>query len=253
MDRVLAGRRLQLTYLHDQHLIDDLRLGRPVDRSLGLRLPAGAFGWAVSNRPGSFNHLLLATNRQTGLCEAVIAGSDHVIRDHGAVGEAFLLIDTTLFSEATDLTVLPRRMLAVLMARAFARARVPAAIAVRTRSLSLCDAMQTAARRINRAVLYPEPKSKVVPLGTADLAYRIARALGERPVFDTGVAFPSRCRPPSTVAEDDAGMRVNVVLDLRNVDRDAVVQCAQRLYRARMPKIAPRASTQDHPALSQAV
>lgn len=235
MDRVLAGRRLQLTYVRDRLLIDNLRRGGPVDNRLELGLPAGILGWAVRANNSGFNHLLLATDRWTGACEGLITAADHAIGQ-----DSFLLLDTALFAPGADRLVLPRRMLALMLARAFSNKAAPSAVAVRTRSLGLCEAMRAVARRTPGAVLYPEPEAGAIPLATAALAHRVARSLGEAPTFDAAIAFPPMQHPAvNGGAGGDAAARTLVFLDFRAADRDAVLDCARWLYRVRMPGLPP--------------
>jgi hypothetical protein len=104
-------------------------------------------------------------------------------------------------------------------------------IAVRGRMPALCETLRALCRHAEGSALHPEPRTNVVSLAAADLAYRVARSAGETPRFEATAEVMRSVqgqRPRHAVAAP-----LMAVLDLRSVAEATLIYGARWLYRSR--------------------
>jgi hypothetical protein len=208
MDHVCAGRQLRLSFVRDPHVIAAIIHRGGAEPAPHETLASLALAWAVRRQPQDVNHIVLAATRPTGQHRGFLVAHD------GATGlEPFLLLDVSLTATPQEADVVLRRMLGLAVLRMVGFGQSPGVLVARTRQPALCQALRDLARHVPAAAFHPDPASNIVPLATATLAQRVARAAGE----------PGRFL-------GNAGL---AVLDLRAAPEPALIDGARWLYRAR--------------------
>ena len=114
-------------------------------------------------------------------------------------------------------------MVAALLLRLAALEDLPAALVTHADNVALARAFQTVAASIGDAVLYPIPDSTVIPLRSAAMTHRIARAIGVPAWSGQAANAPNL-----------------VTLDLRSTFEDDLIPVLNKLFRQRS---APRHTT----------
>lgn len=246
MDYVNAGRRLRLTYVRDLDGIDAIVFGRGPGAPLtGGRCAAPLAGLVGAGLVGN-GHLVLATERSSGREQGIL-----IAGDRETTMEPFLLLDTIPAAAAPEDPAILRRMIAVAILRMTGLGQMPGVVATRTHIPALCHALRDLGRRITPAVFHPEPgNNNIIPLTTAALAHRVARAVKEPPRFDATAAMLTTGANRRKRRDDTAACVTSMlaVLDLRAADETSVVEGARWLYRSRMRRasaaIIPMAPSQ---------
>lgn len=165
------------------------------------------------------DQLVEAVDQQSGRCLGLMAGQARV-----SSYETFMLLEPLMPSSGAVTSALERRMLAGLLMRLLAHEELPAAIVARTSSTALCAAMRELGLKYDGVRFFPAPDTNVLPMATAALAQRIARAIAMRP--HDGRRFDATGFAP-------AGF---VMLDLREADEAVLMERARKIYRARLPR-----------------
>jgi hypothetical protein len=235
MDHVSASRGLRLNFVRDPEAIDDIIQDRAPDSPPSGTLASLALNRAVRRRPRDVNHLVLATQSDTGRHAGFL-----VAHDCATATEPFLMLEATLACAATDRVAVLRRMVGLTILRMVGFALPLSVIAVRTRTPDLCNVLYDLSRRVAGAAVHPLPSGNVVCLATASLAHRVTRAAGEKPRFgaaasamlQAGAGPRRRVDAAVPASEDSAGLLI-AVLDLRGVPEAALIDGARWLYRSR--------------------
>ena len=140
---------------------------------------------------------------------------------YGTTGrDPFLLLDDLAVSDSmtsgeTDEQTC-RHMVAALLLRLAALEDLPAALVTHADNVVLARAFQALAGSVADTVLYPIPDSSVIPLRSAAMAHRIARAIGVPAWSGKGPSAPNL-----------------MTLDLRATFEDDMLPVLSKLFRQR--------------------
>jgi hypothetical protein len=245
MDHVLTEHGLRLTYLCDPATIDELDQDRILEDLAHAAPSDDPLPWITRSRLSDYNHLVLATDRNTGRYLGLLGAND------GATSrEEFLLLETSFVAANARGQNLLRRMLALAILRIGGVTVAPSIIAACTRNPIFYHILQSTARRFTGAVFFPEPESVAISFQTATLAQRIAREICPNFRFLATTGTIRGGRPPSgpfyhrPLSSDQRienlfGQQMQpadqmlTMLDLRGTSEDAVLDAARRTYRAK--------------------
>jgi hypothetical protein len=232
MDTILAEQGLKLTYLRDPSTSEAFDPCRILDDLYEESMPGAVLPWRNWLRIIDGDHLVLATGTGNGRCRAALAASD-LATDR----EPFLLLDAAYCTPVANASHLLQRMLALAMLRIAGDAAVPTVIAACVRTPSDAHSLRNLCQRFTGAASFPgAPDDRVIDLGMASLARRIARAV--RPASRYDVATGIFC--PRAAARYGAGIQGGcsgteetlVVIDLSAAGEAAILDTARKLYRA---------------------
>lgn len=202
IDHVFAGRQLRLTYVRAQRLPNGLPL-EPEIRD--------AFGMASQrfHHLGNIDHLLLATNPQSGALAGALGA-----RDGSTDSGQFLMLQTCAGPRDPIEPATLQRMFAAMLLRIIGLEQRPDAVVIRSGDSELGAILRKAAGRIVGAALHAPSDVTVIPFVHAALAYRIRRTIRRWAANEGGTALPVW------------------MLDLRQVEEHALIEGIRRLYRA---------------------
>jgi hypothetical protein len=229
---------MRLNFVSDRDAIDDIIQDRNPDSPPSGTVASLALNWAVRRQKQDVNHLVMATDSQTGRHAGFLVAHD---RTTGA--EPFLLLEATLACAPADRVVVLRRMVGMAILRMIGTGMPLSVIAVRTRTPALCNVLLDLSRRVAGSALHPEPWGNLVCLETAALAHRVAWAAGEKPRFSAtaramvqaGAGRRGRAEAGFALSEETT-TPVLAVLDLRAVPEAALIEGARWLYRTRLAR-----------------
>lgn len=150
------------------------------DRSVRVRLDL------VHGRAHARAALAAWTRDHAALQGPIWSAADHLVRLTGPAGDPALLAarfgttgrDPFLWLAARASAPQIRRMTSALLLRLVTEEDLPAALIVARDDMVLMDVMTQLATTIPGSVLYPAPQNPIIPLRSAAMRRRIARAVG---------------------------------------------------------------------------
>jgi hypothetical protein len=261
MDHIIATAGLRLSYLRDPSSIGKLNAQTILDdlTEVETRYPLSA--WFARVTLTDFDHVVLATDRETGRHVALLAANDGDT-PHGP----YLNLRAALVIDAIRSSKLMRRLLAYMVSRISCLGAMPRIIAAQTSIPSCYRLLSLFAQAIPGAAIFPEPDALAIDLALAALARQIARRTAPHLEYEAGTGTIKGARLTSATCfarAPDADPVVNtmfdrnlgsgdqmmVVVDLRSCD-EAVIDAETRdLIRSRwkipflaMQSITPRAA-----------
>jgi hypothetical protein len=162
MHHLLAGSPFKLTYLQDRRALRRIDWAAIHDDLTDAGTPLNYWRWCDLD---ALTHVVLAHDRVTGRHAGVLGLTERTTKP-----EPWLLIETTLVRPQDENGVLPRAMLAHVLARIVCLDGKPAAIAAPRGDFSALPDLGCA---IRSATLHPPVEGNVIALRTARLAHHI--------------------------------------------------------------------------------
>ena len=212
--------------------MDDVRVGRDVRLSYwqgSLDAPGPRGRWNVfedhpapdddnaawpDQTPRNADHAVIAVHRRSGRSLGLLTAKVHVTGD-----ETFMHLSVAGLQFGDQGSTLLRRMVALLLLRLVGLEKLPDAIVLDWWDADLCPVLRDLAAKCTGARVYPEADTTVVSLPTAALSHRVARFLGQ---------------PRAKIPNGASGALL--VVDLRHVAEEALVEHARGLHRVRLSR-----------------
>jgi hypothetical protein len=170
MDHVIASAGLRLRYLCDPSSLRDLDAQKILD---DLSEPATRFAlsaWFARVSLVDFDHVVLATDRDTGRHVAMLVANDGNTPDG-----PYLDLRAAFVIDAMRGSKLMRRLLAYAVSRISCLGVMPRIIAAQTSVPACYRLLSLFAQTFPGATVFPEPDAPAIHLGRAGLARQIAR------------------------------------------------------------------------------
>lgn len=263
MNAVRIGADARLTYLDDPIEIESLDQDTILRDIIGEADTAPEDTWLRQQHLTDYRHLVVATSSSTGRTIGFV-GLSVAATAH----ESFLLLETAVLVPDVRGSGLMQRMVAMAILRAAGHGPTPQVIATRTVDPNCYRIMKRLASRFGESRFFPEPSETMINLRTATLARRIAKELAPNLRFETctgtirgGLAFDRLFVHPDACQCKDAGIvdlfsrrldtsdQCLIVLDLRSVDEETILEDARRILRGRQQPSSKSRSTNDMPHL----
>ena len=226
MKNVLAEQGLRLNYARDPSRNEAFDPGRILDDLYREGTARAMLPWQNGLRMAASDHLVLATQSNTGRCLGVIAASNLATEQ-----EPFLFLDAAYIAPIAGASFLLQRMLAFAMLRIAGQDTVPGIIAACVQTPFYAGTLRGFTRWFGGASLFPAaPEDIVIDLGMASLARRIVRVVRSGSRYE---AANGRFHAGAPANSGGAHAEMLVVVDLSAADEAAIVGDACRLYRAR--------------------
>jgi len=246
MDHLLAGSGLRLSYLRDRASINRLDTQR-IQADLSEPGTRYALCWWFSTVClAEFDHIVLATDCDTGCYVAMLAANDGDVDDG-----PYLCLQAAFAIDAMRGSTLMRRMLAYAIIRMAGLGNtIPRIIAAPTSTPACYRMLAQFAQTVPNATVFPEPDAAAIDMRGAGLARRIARSVAPHSDYAAanGTIIGSRLRSRTcfarTTAPDPAldtmfernlraGDQMMVVIDMRDSDEKTITDKTRGLVRAR--------------------
>ncbi|GEM_PF-5051613 len=178
-------------------------------------------GWPDPT-PRNADHAVIAVHRQDGRSLGLLTAKMHATGD-----ETFIHLAVAGLQFGDQGSALIRRMVALLLLRLAGLEKLPDAIVLDGSDTDLGPVLRELAAKCAGARLYPEADTTVISLPTAALSHRIARSLG----------YPRLALPAATSgALPAAATGALLVIDLRHVAEETLVEHARSLHRVRLSR-----------------
>jgi GNAT superfamily N-acetyltransferase len=204
--------------------------------------------WWLNRRPiSSYDVLVLARSRRDDRCLGLLG-----CQRRQTAAELFLEIETLFVAADARGCGLGRRLVATAMLHMAGRPPMPRVVAGRSATFAAYRQAHALAPRLTHSVLYPEPDERLVSLGSAALARRVAATIAPCLRFDvsSGTLRGGRAAlgglapdiaPLSRDPALDALLRkprneadqTLVMLDLRAANEDRLIEELRAIYRGR--------------------
>jgi len=245
MDHIIAAAGLRLSYLCDPSSIGKLNAQTILDDLTEVETCYPMSAWFARVTLTDFDHVVLATDRETGRHVALLAANDGDTL-HGP----YLNLRAALVIDAMRGSKLMRRLLAYMISRISCLGTMPRIIAAQTSIPSCYRLLSLFAKAIPGAAIFPEPDAPAIDLARAGLARQIARHAAPRLEYETATGtirgsrlLSATCFVKTTGAdpqvndmfEQNLGNedQMMVVVDLRSCD-EAIIDTEMRdLVRSR--------------------
>jgi hypothetical protein len=245
MDHVIASAGLRLSYLCDPSSIGKLDQQAILDDLCEAETRYPLCAWFARVSLIDFDHLVLATDRDTGRHVAMLAATDGDTM-HGS----YLNLRAAFVIDAMRSSKLMRRLLAYTVSRISCLGVMPRIIAAQTSIPACYSLLSEFAQAIPGAAVFPEPNAPTIDLARATLARQIAHCAAPHLEYEAGTGTIKSARLTNatcftrTTAADPivnamfernlgSGDQMMVVVDLRGCD-EAVIDAETRdLIRSR--------------------
>jgi hypothetical protein len=245
MDHVIASAGLRFRYLCDPSSIHDLDAQKILDDLCEPESRYALCGWFARVSLSDFDHVVLATDRETGRHIAMLVANNGT-----TAKEAYLDLRAAFVIDAMRGSKLMRGLLAYTISRISCLGEMPRVIVAQT-SIPACYCLLSLfSRNIPGATVFPEPKTAVVDLGRAGLARQIARHAVPNLEYEAGTGtikaarlMNATCFARTSGADPlvDAMFERNlgssdqmmVVVDMRHCDEATIDAKTTKLVRSR--------------------
>jgi hypothetical protein len=245
MDHVIASAGLRLTYLRDPTSIAKLDAQKILDDLSEPETRYPLCAWFARVSLVDFDHVVLATDRESGRHVAMLAANDGDI-----LSAPYLNIRAAFVVDATRGIKLIHRLIAYTISRISCLGPMPRVIATQT-SISACyNLLSLFAETIPGASVFPEPEAAAIDLRRAGLARQIARHAaphleyeaatgtikGARLTNPTCFASTTGAEPPVNAMFDrnlGSGDQMMVVIDMRGCDEEVIDTETRTMIRSR--------------------
>ncbi len=258
MDHVIASAGLRFRYLCDPSSIHDLDAQKILDDLCEPETRYALCGWFSRVSLSDFDHVVLATDRETGRHIAML-----VANDGETANETYLDLRAAFVIDAMRGSKLMRGLLAFTISRISCLGEVPRVIVAQTSIPACYSLLFLFSRNIPGATVFPEPEAAVVNFGRAGLARQIARHAVPHLEYETGTgtikgarlrnatcfARTSEANPlVDAMFERNLGSsdQMMVVVDMRHCDEATIDAKTTKLVRSRWkipflptPRITP--------------
>jgi hypothetical protein len=245
MDHVIASAGLKLTYLCDPSSLQALDQQTILDDLSEPETRYALCGWFARVSLTDFDHVVLATDRETGRHVAML-----VANDGDTPKGPYLDLRAAFVIDAMRGSKLMRRMLAFTLSRISCLGEMPRVIAAQTSIPACYRLLSLLSQSISGSKVFPEPDAPAINLGRADLARQIARNAAPHLEYEaaTGTIRGARlaratCFVRTTGADQlvDAmfernlgnGDRMMVIMDMRSCDQATIDAEVRALIRSR--------------------
>ncbi len=170
MDHVIASAGLRLRYLCAPSSIHDLDTQKILDDLCEPETRYALCGWFARMSLSDFDHVVLATERETGRHVAMLVANNGTTPNG-----AYLDLRAAFVIDAMRGSKLMQRLLAFTLSRLSCLGTMPRIIVAQTSIPTCYRLLSLFSRNIPGATVFPEPEAVVVDLGRAGLARQIAR------------------------------------------------------------------------------
>lgn len=170
MDHFISSAGLRLRYLCDRASIERLDTQRILDDLCEPDTRHALCGWFARVSLTDFDHVALATDRDTGRHVAMLAATNGDTPDG-----RYLDLRAAFVIDAVRGCKLMRRLLAFTISRISCLGEMPRIIAARTSVPACYRLLSMFSQTIPGAAVFPEPDAPTIDLGRAGLARQIAR------------------------------------------------------------------------------
>jgi hypothetical protein len=181
MDHVIASAGLRLRYLCDPSSIQALDTQQILEDLCEPATRYALCGWFARVSLTDFDHVVLATDRETGRHVAMLAANDGETPDG-----LYLNLRAAFVIDAMRGSKLMRRLLAYTISRISCLGMMPRVIVAQTSIPACYRLLSLFSQIIPGATVFPEPEMAVVDLGRAGLARRIARSTAPNLEYEAG-------------------------------------------------------------------
>jgi hypothetical protein len=172
MEHVIASAGLRLRYLCDPSSIQQLDAQKILDDLCETHTRYALCGWFARVSLCDFDHVVLATDRETGRHVAMLAANDGCM-----AGGAFIDLRAAFVIDAMRGSKLMRRLLAYTISRISFLGAMPRIIVAQTSIPACYRLLSLFCQSIPGAEVFPKPEMTVINLGRAGLARHIARCV----------------------------------------------------------------------------
>jgi hypothetical protein len=245
MDHVIASAGLRLTYLRDPTSIAKLDAQKILDDLCEPETRYPLCAWFARVSLVDFDHVVLATDCDTGRHVAMLAANDGDI-----LSGPYLDLRAAFVVDAMRGTKLIHRLIAYTISRISCLGPMPRVIATQT-SISACYSLLSLfAEMIPGASVFPEPEVAAIDLRRAGLARQIAKHAAPHLEYEaaTGTIRGARLNNPTCFARTigvepsvhamfdsnlGSGDQMMVVIDMRGCDEEAIDTEIRAMIRSR--------------------
>jgi hypothetical protein len=245
MDHVIASAGLRLRYLCDPSSIHNLDTQKILEDLCEPDTRYALCGWFARVSLTDFDHVVLATDRETGRHVAMLAANDGETPDG-----LYLNLRAAFVIDAMRGSKLVRRLLAYTISRISCLGIMPQVIVAQTSIPACYRLLSLFSQIIPGATIFPEPEMAVVDLGQAGLARRIARSTAPNLEYEAGTGTIKGARLNTatcfarTIGTDPAvdamfernlgsSDQMMVVVDMRACDESVIDAKTTSLIRSR--------------------
>jgi hypothetical protein len=262
MDHVIASAGLRLTYLCDPPSIAKLDAQTILDDLCEPETRYPLCAWFARVSLTDFDHVVLATDRDTGRHVAMLAANDG-----DTASGPYLDLRAAFVIDAMRGGKLICRLLAYAISRISCLGGVPRIIAAQTSVPACYSLLSLFAQTIPGASVFPEPDTVAIDLGRAGLARQIARRAAPQLEYEAGTGTlkgarltSATCFARTTDADPvvnamfernlGSGDQMMVVIDMRDCDEATIDAETRDLIRSRwkFPFLAMQAVAQSSAA-----
>jgi hypothetical protein len=258
MDHDIASAGLRLSYLRDPSSLANLDMPKILDDLCEPETRYPLCAWFARVSLTDFDHVVLATDRETGRHVAMLAANDG-----DTPSGPYLDLRAAFVIDAMRGSKLICRLLAYAISRISCLGGMPRIIAAQTSIPACYSLMSLFAQTIPGAAVFPEPNAAAIDMRRAGLARQIARHAAPHLEYEasTGTIRDAKltsatCFARTTGSDPQAdamfdrslgsGDQMVVVIDMRACDEEIIDTEMSALIRSRwkipfltMQRIAP--------------
>jgi len=245
MDHVIASAGLRLTYLRDPSSIAKLDAQKILDDLCEPETHYALCAWFARVSLVGFDHVVLATDRETGRHVAMLAANDGDIPSG-----PYLDLRAALVVDAMRATKLIHRLIAYTISRISCLGPMPRVIATQTSIPACYSLLSLFAEMIPGASVFPEPGVAAIDIRRAGLARQIAKHCVPHLEYEvaTGTIKGARLTNPTCFARSigvespvyamfdhnlGSGDQIMVVIDMRGCDEEVINTETRSMIRSR--------------------